>query len=121
MGKKFSIKKRLKSFVYAGKGIITLFKHEHNAWIHCIFTILVITAGFYFDVTKSEWVTLVLCIGIVFAAEAFNTAIEKLTDLVSPDIHPLAGKAKDLAAGAVLISAITAAIIGLIIFLPYII
>lgn len=117
MAKPFKIKERLKSFVYAGKGIYTLLKNEHNAWIHCVAIILVTLAGFYFNITKGEWIAVVLCFGLVLAAEAFNTAIEKLVDLVSPEWNPLAGKVKDLAAGAVLICAIVAAIVGAIIFL----
>ena len=119
MGKPFKIKERLKSFVYAGKGIYTLICSEHNAWIHCAAIVLVTIAGFFFNITKGEWLAIILCFGLVLAAEAFNTAIEKLVDLVSPDRNPLAGKVKDIAAGAVLICAITAIIVGIIIFAPY--
>ena len=119
MGKPFNIKERLKSFVYAGKGIYALISSEHNAWIHCAAIVLVTLAGFYFDITKEEWLAIVLCFGLVLAAEAFNTAIEKLVDLISPERNPLAGKVKDIAAGAVLICAITAVIVGVIIFVPY--
>ena len=79
----------------------------------------VIVAGFLFDVTKVEWCLLAGSIGLVITAEIFNTSIETLTNLVSPEHNPLAGKTKDLAAAAVLIAAITAAIVGLIIFIPY--
>ena len=112
------LKKRLESFKYAFKGIATLFKSEINARIHLIFTILVIPMGFYFQVAHWEWCILILCIVLVLSAEAVNTAIEKLTDLVSPNYHPLAGQAKDVAAAAVLFLAIGAAIIGLLIFIP---
>jgi diacylglycerol kinase (ATP) len=87
--------------------------------IHVLSAIGVVAAGFFFDVSITEWCLLAGCIGMVFMAEIFNTAIETLTNLVSPDYHPLAGKAKDLAAAAVLMASITAAIVGVLIFLPY--
>lgn len=115
---KFSWKKRGKSFVYAFNGIKHLIRKEHNAWIHCAATVMVIAAGIFFEINKTEWCLVVLCIGMVLAAEGFNTAIEKLTDLASPGYDKLAGKVKDIAAGAVLITAIAAATIGFIIFIP---
>lgn len=115
----FSLKKRIKSFRYAGKGMISFISREHNAWIHCTAIVLTTSAGFYFQITKGEWIAVILCFGIVLAAEGFNTAIERLVNLVSPEYHPLAGDVKDIAAGAVLICAIAAAIVGIIIFLPY--
>lgn len=111
--------KRLKSFAYAWKGIGSFVRKEHNAWIHCSAIIAVTTAGVLFNITRTEWLIILLCFGIVLAAEAFNTAIERLVNLVSPDYHPIAGDVKDIAAGAVLICAITAAIIGAVIFIPY--
>lgn len=119
--KPFNIKDRLNSFKYAGKGIYKLISGEHNAWIHCVAIVVVSVAGFYFNITRGEWVAVTLCFGLVLAAEGFNTAIEKLVDMVSPERHPIAGDVKDIAAGAVLICAIAAAIVGIIIFLPYII
>lgn len=112
------LKARWNSFKYAGKGIKTMFGSEPNARIHFVFTIGVLIAGFVFQVSLTEWAILAVCIGMVFGAEAFNTAIENLTDLASPEQHPLAGKAKDTAAGAVLICAIASAIAGLLIFVP---
>lgn len=112
------LKKRIQSFKYAFKGIRSMFLTEPNAWIHLIVMVLVILAGLYFSITPGQWIAVVLCIGFVLAAEAFNTAIEALTDLASPGEHPLAAKAKDVAAGAVLFSAITAIIVGLFVFLP---
>lgn len=113
------LKKRIKSFGYAFKGIASLLKKEHNAWIHCLAIVVVTALGFYFHITATEWCIVLLCFGMVLAAEGFNTAIERLVDLVSPERHPVAGDVKDVAAGAVLICAIAAAIIGCIIFLPY--
>ncbi len=111
-------KKRIDSFKYAFSGIRNLFATEPNVIIHFIVTILVIILGFYFGLTETEWCLIVLAIAFVFCAEAFNTALEYLTNLVSPDFNELAGKTKDVAAGAVLFSAIGAAIVGLIVFLP---
>lgn len=113
------LKKRIKSFGYAFKGIASLIRKEHNAWIHCTAIVLVTIAGFHFGITPTEWCIVVLCFGLVLAAEGFNTAIERLVDLVSPDFHPIAGDVKDVAAGAVLICAIASAIVGLIVFIPY--
>lgn len=113
------LKKRIKSFGYAFKGIASLIGKEHNAWIHCTAIVLVTIAGFHFGITPTEWCIVVLCFGLVLAAEGFNTAIERLVDLVSPDFHPIAGDVKDVAAGAVLICAIASAIVGLIVFIPY--
>ena len=118
LNNKFSIKKRLESFRYAFHGIYLTLKSQHNAWIHIAITIIVMIAGWTFGVSSTEWCFLIFAIGFVLSAEAFNTAIEELTDLVSPEQNPKAGIIKDVAAGAVLIAAIVAAIIGLIIFLP---
>ena len=115
---KFSISKRLKSFTYAGKGLKSFIRKEHNAWIHSAATVLVIMMGIVFGISRMEWIVIILCIGVVFAAEAFNTAIERLVNLVSPKYNPIAGDVKDIAAGAVLICAIAAAIVGGMIFIP---
>ncbi|KAA6347443.1 Undecaprenol kinase [termite gut metagenome] len=115
----FNLRKHLgRCFKFAWKGIRTFYAEEYNARIHSILAITVIIAGFCFNITKTEWAIVVICCGLVIAAEAVNTAIERLVDLVSPDYHPLAGKIKDMAAGAVLICAIASAIVGLIIFTP---
>lgn len=87
--------------------------------LHVLASVLVFVMAFWFEVTRTEWCILVFCVGLVWMAEIFNTAIETLTNLVSPEPHPLAGKAKDLAAGAVLMASVTAAVIGLIVFVPY--
>ena len=116
----YNFKKQLKSFSFAWKGILTCAGHEQNITFHSIVAILVIAAGFIFHITHVEWMVVMLCIGTVIAAELFNSAIERLVDLVSPEWHKIAGEVKDIAAGAVLITAITAAIVGLIVFLPYI-
>lgn len=115
----FSIRKRIRSFSYAGKGIASFLSREHNAWIHCTAIVVVTAAGFLFGITRYEWIAVILCFASVLAAEALNTAIERLVDLVSPGPHPIAGDVKDVAAGAVLICAIAAAVVGGIIFIPY--
>ena len=113
------LKRLNKSFKFAIKGIIELFTKEKNAQIHALAVVIVTSLGIIVDIKMSEWAIIVLCFMVVIAAEGFNTSIEKIVDLVSPEYHPLAAKAKDIAAGAVLITAIGAAIIGLIIFVPY--
>jgi len=110
--------KRLQSFGYAFRGIRDVFGSEANMKIHIGITILVILCGAFFEISLTEWMFCLLCIGLVVGAEMMNTAIENVVDLASPEQHPLAGKAKDIAAGAVLICAIVSVIIGLLIFLP---
>ncbi len=117
----FSLLKRAQSFSHAGRGVRLFLKTTHNAWIHVLVLLLAIGLGFYSEITHIEWMILVLTGGFVFVAEAFNTAIEIDIDLTSPEYHPYARDTKDVAAGAVLISAITAAIVGLFIFVPYIV
>ena len=114
------IKKRIKSFGYAFQGIGNFIRKEPNACIHCTAVVVVTSLGLYYGISATEWCIVILCFGLVLMAEAFNTAIERLVDLVSPDFHPLAGTIKDVAAGAVLLGAIAAAIVGCIIFIPYI-
>jgi diacylglycerol kinase (ATP) len=92
---------------------------QHNAWIHAAATVIVIATGLCCRLTKPEWCWIILAIISVWTAEALNTAFEFLTDVASPEFHPLAGKAKDVAAGAVLITAIGSVLIGLLIFGPY--
>lgn len=109
---------RIKSFQYAFAGIAYMLKHEHNAWIHSIATVCVIAVGIWLDVSRIEWVMLVLAMMAVWMGELFNTAVEAIVDMTSPDPHPLAKVAKDVAAGATLVAAIGAAIVGFLIFLP---
>lgn len=116
---KYDLKKQLRSFGYAWKGIQSCVGKEQNLSFHLIAAMAVIIAGIVLGITRTEWIMVVMCIGTVIAAELFNTAIEKLVDLVSPQQHPVAGQVKDIAAGAVLVCAATAAIIGLIVFIPY--
>ncbi|MDE6193784.1 MAG: diacylglycerol kinase family protein [Muribaculaceae bacterium] len=115
---KFSIRKRLRSFRYAFSGIATLLRDEHNSRIHVFAMVCAIAAGFLLRISPTEWCVVVLCCGAVLTAEAMNSAVEAIADLVSPEFHPLVKKAKDVAAAGVLMTAIAAAVAGLIIFLP---
>lgn len=112
------MKRLLKSFVYAWQGIRSVFGSESNMKIHALVAALIVFMGFAFWISPFEWIAIIICIGLVFSAEMFNTALETLTDKVSPEKNKLAGKVKDIAAGAVLIAAIISVIVGLIIFLP---
>lgn len=115
------MRKRLRSFRYAFQGMKTLLRDEHNSRIHLAAMLAVIIAGFLLRISRVEWCLATICFGTVFMAEAMNSAIEAVADLVMPDKHPLIKKAKDVAAAGVLFTAIAAAAVGLIIFIPYII
>ena len=112
------LKKRIASFGYAFEGILEGIQSQTNFKIHFFAAFFAISAGFYFAISTTEWCLIIGCIALVFGAETFNTAIEHLTNLVSPEHHILAKKTKDAAAGAVLFIAIGAAIIGVLIFIP---
>jgi diacylglycerol kinase (ATP) len=114
----FSIKARLRSFHYAFAGLHSFFSTQHNAIIHLIMTLLVFSAAVLYNVTKAEAIAITLAVGFVWTAELFNTAIEKLADLVSTDHHPGIKFIKDVSAAAVLLSALAAFITGGIVFLP---
>ena len=114
----FTLRKRIRSFKYAIDGIFLLISREHYAWIHCCAAVGAITAGILLQISPMEWIVVTLCIGLVLAAEAVNSAIEALADRVSPEYDEAIKRTKDLAAGAVLLLAIAVAITGLIIFLP---
>ena len=107
------------SFSNAFKGISEVFGRERNMKIHMVLACTAIILGITLHLSRPEWIMIILCIGLVFTVEIINTAIERIVDLLSPEKKELAGKAKDISAGAVLIAAITASIIGLIIFIPH--
>jgi len=115
---KFSIIKRLKSFTFALNGLKILILEEHNARMHLVAAILVIISGILLKISNAEWVAVTFSIGLVFALETINSAIENLADFVSPEKNDQIKKVKDLSAGAVLIGAIAALVNGLIIFIP---
>jgi diacylglycerol kinase (ATP) len=110
---------RGKSFACALRGIAVLLRTQMNARIHLLATVLVVAAGFMFRISRGEWVPLAFAIGIVWIAEAVNTAIEALADRITRENDDAIRRAKDVAAGAVLLAAITAAIIGLLILGPH--
>ena len=110
-----NVRKVWRSFGFAGQGITDLFRYENNAKVHLLIAGLVLVAGLWLNLSSVEWAILVTQIGLVWAAEAFNTAIEKLCDFVSPGIHPQIKAIKDLSSGAVLILAVAAVIVGLLI------
>lgn len=105
-------------FINAGRGLYVFSKTTRHLSVYVIMSLLVVTAGFYFRISGVEWALLVFSIGLVVISEAFNTAIEIDIDLTSPEYHPFARDTKDVAAGAVLLSALVAAVVGLIVFLP---
>ena len=111
-----NIRKMLRSFGYAFEGLLALFRYENNARFHLLVAIGVLLAGIGFDVDSKEWALIALAIGGVWAAEAFNTALEKLCDLVSPDFHPQIKTIKDLAAAGVLVVSGVALVIGVLVF-----
>jgi len=114
----FSLKARIRSFRYAFAGLNHFLSSQHNAIIHLFLTIIVFAAALFFDISKMETIALVVVTGFVWAAELFNTAIEKLSDLISEEFHPGIKFIKDASAAAVLISAIVALLVGMIIFIP---
>lgn len=116
--KRFSIIARIKSATHAWRGLGILLQTTHNAWLHVFFATLALYLGWLLEISRVEWIGIVLAIGFVVVAEAFNTAIEIDIDLTSPEYHPYARDTKDVAAGAVLLSVLVAIVIGLIVFLP---
>lgn len=114
------MKRFFSSFGYAWAGLRRAWSEQPNLRFHTVAAAIVIAVAFYFQVSAGEWVALGLTIGLVVTAELINTAIENLVDLISPENNPLAGKIKDVAAGAVLVSAVTAIVVGCIIFAKYI-
>jgi len=115
------IQQRIKSFKYAFEGIWEVLQSQANPKIHLTLAVVVVMAGYYLGLTQIEWCLIILCIALVLSAETFNTSIEHLTNLVSPEYHLLAKKTKDAAAGAVLWVAMGVCFVGIIIFLPKIV
>ena len=114
----FSIRSRIKSFRFAMDGIASFFQREHNAWLHFMATVSVFTLTALVGVTKNELLALVFAVGFVWVAEMFNTCIERVMDFISDQRHAEIKFIKDLAAGAVLIAALTAIIVGAVVFIP---
>jgi diacylglycerol kinase (ATP) len=116
--KRYTSGKWMTAFVHAWNGICLFLRHERNATVHGLVALGVVAAGFLLDITAMEWTAVVTVCGCVLSAEALNTAIERLSDIVSPEYSEGIKRVKDLAAGAVLFVALAAAVTGLIIFLP---
>jgi diacylglycerol kinase (ATP) len=115
----FRFSERATSFRHAVRGIFLVVRTQPNAWIHLVATAGVVVAGLCLNLAHWEWCALVIAIGLVWTAEALNTAVEFLADEVSREQRELIGKAKDAGAGGVLLASIAAAVIGLIVFLPH--
>lgn len=110
---------RLKSIVFALKGAFKLVTTEHSIMVQSIIAILITIAGFYFGITRIEWMIQILVFGLVLSIEGLNTAVEKVADFIHPEYHKRIGFIKDIAAGAVFFAALTAIVIGCIIYFPY--
>jgi diacylglycerol kinase (ATP) len=115
----FSFADRVKSFGYALNGLGFMLRTQHNAWIHFVATAAVVGAGVWLQIAAEDWRWIVLAIALVWVAELVNTAFEHLCNVVQPEFHVSVKTAKDIAAGAVLVAAIASAIIGFLVFLPY--
>jgi diacylglycerol kinase (ATP) len=118
MPRSFSLAARIASFGHALRGLAEVVATQHNAWIHAAATLAACALALLLGISAGEWLAVVLAISSVWTAEALNTAFESLCDVVSPDLHPRVRRAKDVAAGAVLVSATGAATVGLIVFGP---
>ena len=119
MSEPFSLLARVRSFGYAFKGLATLVREQHNARIHVAATLVVISAGLYVEVSRLDWMVLLLTVALVWLAEAMNTALEYLADATVPEQHPLVGKAKDVAAAGVLLCSGVAVLVAALVFIPY--
>ena len=110
---------RLKSMGFALKGAIKLITTEHSVMVQSSLAVIMIIAGFYFEITRIEWMFQILVFGLVLAVEGLNTAVEKIADFIHPEYHERIGFIKDIAAGAVFFAAMTAIAVGCIIYFPY--
>ena len=114
------MKQLIQSFVFAAKGIRQAIRGQRNLKIHVAAAMAVAAAGVYYAISSTEWGLVILATGLVITAELMNTSIEGLVDLIEPRHHPLAGKIKDIAAGGVLVASVTAAGIGILVFMKYV-
>lgn len=111
---------RVRSFGYAFTGLATLVREQHNARIHLLATLVVAAAAMYLQVSRLDWLILLLTVALVWLAESLNTALEYLADASVPEQHPLVGKAKDVAAAGVLLCAAFAVVVAGLVFIPYV-
>jgi diacylglycerol kinase (ATP) len=117
--RRFTLLARLGSIHHAARGIRLMLVGEHNAWVHAAVSVVVLIAAVIFHLTRNEWCAVVLAMMAVWTAEALNTAFEFLCDVASPGLHPQVERAKDVAAGGVLISAAGSVVVGLLVFIPH--
>lgn len=113
------LKRIAKSFLYAMRGLKKTFREEQNFKIQSLVALLVLFLGFYFEITRTEWIFLVLAIGLVLLMEVLNSAIERVVDVLKPRIDDYVKEIKDIMAAAVMLASVVAVIVGLIIFIPY--
>lgn len=111
---------RWKAIGYAFKGALILLRTEASIQVQTVIAIIMTIAGFYFEITATEWIAQTLCIGLIMGLEGMNTTAEAIADFIHPDFHKKIGHIKDIAAGAVVMTAIASTIVGLIIYVPYI-
>ena len=118
MAKESFIRNRIKSVGFAARGAWYLIRTESSIQVQVGISILVTAAGFYFNISTTEWIFQFLAIGVVMGVEGVNTAVEKLSDYIQPEQDPFIGMVKDISAGAVLMTSIAASIVGFIIYFP---
>ena len=116
---KLFIISRSNSFKYASRGLSYVMRSQKNAWIHTVVMLAVIALSFWLQLTRMEWVAILLVIGMVWTAEFINTSLESIVDMASPERHPLAQVGKDVAAAAVLFAALIAVIVGILVLGPH--
>lgn len=115
----FAFTGRVRSVRHAARGVWFTLKSQHNAWIHAIATVAALVAGYLLQISRTDWCLIILTCAAVWTAEALNTAIEFLADATVKELNPLVGRAKDVAAGAVLITAFAAIVVAILVFGPY--
>ena len=116
--KRFSLNTSIKSFRYAFSGLSSLIRNEPNAIVHLAILVIVIIAGIFFRISKSDWIAIAIVASMVFTSECFNTGIEYLSDFISPEHNDKIKNIKDIASAGVLVSAIGSVVAGVLIFLP---
>lgn len=119
--KRFSVSGRVRSFRHAFEGLWMMLKTQHNAWVHLAASGAICAAGIVLHISGNDWRWLIVAIVMVWIAETLNTAFEHLCDVVSPEFHISVKRSKDIAAGAVLICAAGAVVIGAMVFVPYVV
>jgi diacylglycerol kinase (ATP) len=117
-GARTALDGRLRSVRFALRGVAAIVRSQPNARIHVLATLAVVALGVWLGIPRGDWALLVVCVGLVWSAEGLNTALEALCDRTSPEFHPLVARAKDAAAGGVLLASLAAAVAGLLLLGP---